>query len=184
MASKNVFEIQLETISQTNPAITNSEIEAITYAKGGYSVIIYHQTLDENASPQMWQALYNIGALMQFANDCFDIYKDIHDGIFTLASRCEDYNVIKKLYLEKVKEANETVRKLPYSTSKKNEFLIIMHAIISQGLVAIDQMIRLQERLGGPVNCIEMPRKELITDMQKVKNIARWIRYAYQFPKL
>ena len=183
-ASKNVFEIQLETIRQTNPAITNSEIEEITYAKGGYSVIIYHQTLDENASPEMWKALYNIGALMQFANDCFDIYKDIHDGIFTLTSRCEDYKDLKKLYLEKVKEANASVRQLPYSTSMKNEFLIIMHAIISQGLVAIDQMIRLQGRLGHPVNCKDIERKELITDMQKAKNIARWMRYAYQLPKL
>ena len=121
---------------------------------------------------------------MQFANDCFDIYKDIHDGIFTLASRCSDYRELKKLYLQKVKEANESVRQLPYTTSKKNEFLIIIHAIISQGLVAIDQMIRLQDRLGGPVNCIETERKELITDMQKAGNIARWMRYAYQLPQL
>ena len=158
-ASKDVFEIQLETIKQTNPMISIEEMERITYAKGGYSVIIYHQTVDENTTPEMWQALYHIGGLMQFANDCFDIYKDIHDGIFTLASRCEDYKVIKKLYLSRVKQANALVRMLPYSTSKKNEFLIIMHTIISQGLVAVDQMIRLQERLGHPVNCIEMERK-------------------------
>ena len=183
-ASKDVFEIQLETIKQTNPLISIEEIERITYAKGGYSVIIYHQTLDENATPEMWQALYEIGALMQFANDCFDIYKDIHDGIFTLASRCEDYKLLKKLYLSRVKQANALVRLLPYSTSKKNEFLIIMHAIISQGLVAIDQMIRLQEKLGHPVNCIDMERKELITDMQKAGNITRWMRYAYQLPQL
>lgn len=183
-ASKDVFEIQLETIKQTNPVISIEEIERITYAKGGFSVIIYHQTLDENATPEMWQALYEIGALMQFANDCFDIYKDIHDGIFTLASCCEDYNLLKKLYLSRVKQANALVRLLPYSTSKKNEFLIIMHAIISQGLVAIDQMIRLQEKLGHPVNCIDMERKELITDMQKAGNIKRWMRYAYQLPQL
>ena len=183
-ASKDVFEIQLETIKQTNPLISIEEIERITYAKGGFSVIIYHQTLDENATPEMWQALYEIGALMQFANDCFDIYKDIHDGIFTLASRCEDYKLLKKLYLSRVKQANALVRLLPYSTSKKNEFLIIMHAIISQGLVAIDQMIRLQEKLGHPVNCIDMERKELITDMQKAGNITRWMRYAYQLPQL
>ena len=59
-----------------------------------------------------------------------------------------------------------------------------MHAIISQGLVAIDQMIRLQEKLGHPVNCIDMERKELITDMQKAGNITRWMRYAYQLPQL
>ena len=48
----------------------------------------------------------------------------------------------------------------------------------------IDTLIRLQEKLGGPVNCLDMPRKELITDMQKAGNIARWMRYAYQLPQL
>ena len=183
-ASKDVFEIQLETIKQTNPSITQKEIEEITYAKGGYSVIIYHQTLNENASPEMLKALFNIGALMQFANDCFDIYKDIHDGIFTLASRCPDYGEIKELYLQQVKEANRSVRELPYPVKRKNEFLVIMHAIIAQGLVAIDQMMRLQNQLGEPVDCFQRKRKDLITDMQKPRNIARWMYYAYKLPQL
>ncbi len=183
-SSKNVFEIQLATIKQTNPAITTAEIEEITDAKGGYSVIIYHQTLNETALQDMEKALFKIGGLMQFANDCFDIHKDIHEGIFTLASRCNDYNQLKTLYLEKVKEANHLVKLLPYPAKRKSEFLIIMHAIIAQGLVAIDQMIRLQQKMEGPVNCLEQPRKELITDMQKPANIARWMRYAYKLPKM
>ena len=183
-ASKNVFEIQLATIKQTDPAITNAEIEEITWAKGGHSVIIYHQTLDENASPEMLNALFNIGALMQFANDCFDMYKDIHDGIFTLASRSTDYRQVKHLYLAKVREANQSVRALPYPKKRVEEFLVIMHAIIAQGLVAIDQMIRLQQQTGCVVDCLQQPRKALITDMQKPRNIARWVRYAYQLPQL
>ncbi len=183
-ASRNVFEIQLETIKQTNPTITRAEIEPITWAKGGYSVIIYHQTMNETASPEMYAALFNIGALMQFDNDCFDIYKDIQDGIFTLASRCPDYRKIKKLYLERVVEANRSVRNLPYPQSRKNEFLVIMHAIISQGLVAIDQMIKLQDTIGKPVDCLQQPRKALITDMQKIPNIIRWMKYAYMLPKM
>ena len=181
-ASKNVFEIQLQTMRQTNAQITNAEIETITYAKGGYSVIIYHQVLDEIASPEMQDALFKIGALMQFSNDCFDIYKDIHDGIFTLASRSDDYITIKILFLEKVKEANKLVMALPFSTKRKDEFLVIMHAIISQGLVAIDQMIRLQKKLGKPIDCLQQPRKELVTDMQKLPNVVRWIYYAYKLP--
>ncbi len=183
-ASENVFEIQLETTRQINIEISNKEIEEITWAKGGYSVIIYHQTLDDKASPEMLEALFKIGALMQFANDCFDIYKDIHDGIFTLASRCNDYRQVKQLYLQRVKEANKAVRDLPFSKGKKDEFLVIMHAIISQGLVAIDQMIRLQKKLGRPIDCLQQPRKQLITDMQQLPNIARWMYYAYKLPGL
>ncbi len=181
-ASKNVFDIQIQTTRQTNAAITNTEIEAITWAKGGYSVIIYHQTLNEKASAAMQEALYEIGALMQFANDCFDIYKDIHDGIFTLASRCSDYRKLKQLYLDKVRVANQKVRLLPYSKKKKDEFLVVMHVIISQGLVAIDQMIVLQDKLGQPVDSLTQPRKALITDMQKLPNIIKWMKYAYRLP--
>lgn len=183
-AAKDVFEIQLQTIRQTNPAITSKEIEEITYAKGGYSVIIYHQTLDENASPEMYKALFYIGSLMQFANDCFDIYKDVQDGIYTLASRCSDYRQIKKIYINKVRETNRLIMKLPYPKSRKEEFCIIMHAIIAQGLVAIDQMIRLQKKLGTAVDCKTLERKELICDMQKAANITRWMYYAWKLPKL
>ncbi len=183
-ASKNVFEIQLQTIKQTNPAITNQEIEEITYAKGGYSVIIYHQTLDETASDDMLKALFHIGSLMQFANDCFDIYKDIHDGIYTLASRCNDYRKIKKLYLQRVKETNRLIMALPYSKSRKEEFTIIMHSVIAQGLVAIDRMIDLQDKLGAPVNTITLERNQLICDMQKPRNVVRWIYYAFKLPGL
>jgi hypothetical protein len=179
-----VFEIQIQTIKQTNPAITNEDIEKITYAKGGYSVIIYHQTLSDIASDDMLKALYHIGSLMQFANDCFDIYKDIHDGIYTLASRCDDYRKIKNQYLQRVKETTNLIMALPYSKSKKQEFAIIMYSVIAQGLVAIDRMIKLQDKLGAPLNCLKLERKQLVCDMQEPRNVARWIYYAYKLPML
>jgi len=49
-ASKDVLDIQVETIKQTNPAISKQEMERITYTKGAVSVIIYHQCLDEAAA--------------------------------------------------------------------------------------------------------------------------------------
>ncbi len=183
-AAKDVFEIQLQTIRQTDPSITTCEIEEITYAKGGYSVIIYHQTLDEEASAEMLKALFNIGSLMQFANDCFDIYKDVQDGIYTLASRCSDYRQLKNTYIARVRETNRLIMALPYSRRKKEEFCVIMHAIIAQGLAAIDQMLRLQTKAGSPVDCKTLERKELICDMQKPSNVARWMYYAWLLPRL
>ncbi len=183
-AAKNVFDIQLETIRQTNPAITNKVIEEITYAKGGYSVIIYHQTLDEPASTQMLEALFYIGSLMQFANDCFDIYKDIHDGIYTLASRCEDYKELKSLFLNRVKETNHLIAALPYNKRRKREFAVIMYFIIARAMVALDQMIKLQIKQGKPVDCLTTMRKQLITDMEKPGNIIKWLYYTYKLPNL
>lgn len=183
-AAKNVFEIQLETIRQTNPIISDDEIRNITYAKGGHSVIIYHQTLDEPASAAMFKALFYVGSLMQLANDCFDIYKDIHDGIYTLASRCNDYRQLKKLFINRVKETNRLIMALPYSKKNKLEFSYVMYFIIARAMVAIEQMIKLQNKLGAPVNCLQAQRKQLITDMEKPKNIIKWLYYTYKLPAM
>ncbi|MGI8634947.1 MAG: hypothetical protein ACR2KZ_06055, partial [Segetibacter sp.] len=112
-AAKNVFEIQLETIKQTDPAIEDAELERITYAKGGYSVIIYHQIMDQPASDDMWKVLFYVGSLMQFSNDLFDMFKDLRDGIVTLPDRCDDYQKLRTLFFSRVKECNKLIYALP-----------------------------------------------------------------------
>ena len=83
-ASKDVLDIQVETIKQTNPNISKEEIQRITYTKGAVSVIIYHQCLNEAADEQMQEVLFLIGSLYQLGNDIFDLYKDVRDNIYTL----------------------------------------------------------------------------------------------------
>src|SRR4030095_301192 len=57
-ASKNVLEIQVETVKQTNAGLSKEEMEHITYTKGAVSVIIYHQCLNEVANEQMKEVLF------------------------------------------------------------------------------------------------------------------------------
>ncbi len=181
-ASKNVFEIQIETIKQTNPLITDEEIERITYAKGGYSVIIYHETL-KKASPEMWQALFYVGSLMQLANDIFDMHKDVPDGIYTLPNRCTDFSALKKKYMDRVAECYRLIYALPYTKKNKTEFCIVMNFIISRGVVALDHFINLEKEKGRPLHIASLTRKEIICDMQKPSNILRWLKYMYTLPK-
>lgn len=183
-AAKNVFEIQLETKKQTSHSITDEELKRITYAKGGYSVIIYHSILNNKASAEMTQALFNIGSLMQLTNDIFDMHKDLRDSIITLPDRCGDFGNLKKIFIEKVKETNKSIYSLPFKKRDKEEFSIIVNFIISRGLVALDQMIKLEEKFGKPLRMSQLSRKQIICDMQKVKNILRWLFYIYRVPKL
>lgn len=183
-AAKNVFEIQLETIKQTDPSIDDTELERITYAKGGYSVIIYHQIMEKPASEDMWKVLYHVGSLMQFGNDLFDMFKDLRDGIVTLPDRCTDYTSLKELFLSRVKECNRLIFSLPYSQQKKEEFAIAMHLIISRSVVVIDKMMHLEEQLGKPLHYNKLSRQQLICDMEKPKNIIKWLYYSYKLPQL
>ena len=82
-ASKDVLDIQVETIKQTRPDISKDEMRRITYTKGAVSVIIYHQCLNEPADEQMLEVLFLIGSLYQLGNDIFDLYKDVRDNIYT-----------------------------------------------------------------------------------------------------
>jgi hypothetical protein len=183
-AAKNVFEIQLETIKQTDPAIDDQDLTRITYAKGGYSVIIYHQIMERPASKEMWEVLFYVGSLMQFSNDLFDMFKDLRDGIITLPDRCTNYTSLKELFMTRVKQCNRLIYALPYKHHKKQEFAVAMHLIISRGIVVIDKMIRLEQQLGKPLHYQTLTRKQLVCDMEKIRNIIKWLYYSYKLPNL
>jgi hypothetical protein len=184
LAAKNVFEIQFETIKQTNPAIDFDEMERITYAKGGYSVIIYHQILNRLASEQLTEVLFYVGSLMQFDNDLYDMFKDLRDGITTMPDSCPDFYNLKQRFLNRVKETNRLIDALPFSKNKKIAFGFAMHFIISSGLPVFDKMMELEQKYGKPLDFKNLSRKELICDMQQTKNVLRWVKYMFTIPSM
>jgi len=184
LASKHVLDIQMETIKQKNPGISKEEMERITYTKGAVSVIIYHQALDEVATDQMLDVLFYVGSLFQLGNDIFDLYKDVRDHIYTLINTCEDFSVCKQNFIERVRLQNDKIMALPYSQKNKETFCIVMNSINARSLVALDRLIRLQKNMPGKINWWTMERKDMICDMEKPLNMARWFYYMWKLPKL
>ncbi len=183
-ASKNVLEIQIETVKQTKPFTTKEDTQRITYTKGAVSVIIYHQALDETASGHMLDVLFYVGSLYQLGNDIFDLYKDVRDNIYTLVNTCDDFLAFRQMFVERVKAQNRRIMALPYKEQNKKEFCIIMNTINARSMVAIDQFIRLQKKLGNKkINWWQLERKDMIVDMEKKINILRWLNYTRQLPK-
>jgi len=183
-ASKNVLDIQVETTKQTNPEISKEEIERITHTKGAVSVIIYHQSLDEIASPQMLEVLFYVGSLFQLGNDIFDLYKDVRDNIYTLINSCQDYITFKEKFLQRVKEQNGKIMALPYAEKNKKEFCIVMNTINARSVVALDQFIRLQRKMHSKINWWKLQRKDMIVDMEKPSNFLKWFYYIMKLPKM
>jgi hypothetical protein len=181
-ASKDVLDIQMETVCQTNPAITKEEIRRITYTKGAVSVIIYHQCLDEMADEQMLEVLFLIGSLYQLGNDIFDLYKDVRDKIYTLVNTCDDYSGFKKGFIERVRLQNQKIYALPYSKKDKEDFCIVMNTINARSLVAIDQFIETEKKYKGKIDWQQRERKDMIVDMEKTKNILKWLKYIFALP--
>ena len=183
-ASKNVLDIQVETIKQTRRDIPVEEMRRITYTKGAVSVIIYHQCLDEAADSQMQEVLFLIGSLYQVGNDIFDLFKDVRDHIYTLVNTCEDFEQFKKDFAERVKLQNQKIYALPYGKKDKEEFCIVMNTINARSMVAIEQFIATEKHCGKKINWWQLQRKDMIVDMEKTKNILRWLYYIWKLPKL
>jgi hypothetical protein len=182
-ASKDVLDIQVETIKQTDPRISKEEMQRITYTKGAVSVIIYHQCLDGAASEQMKEVLFLIGSLYQLGNDIFDLYKDVRDNIYTLVNTCDDYMQFKKDFIEQIKLQNKKIYALPYVQKDKEDFCIVMNTINARSLVAIEQFIRTQQKTGKKINWWQLQRKDMIVDMEKPVNFLKWLKYIYVLPK-
>jgi len=183
-ASKNVLEIQVETIKQTRPSITKEDMQRITFTKGAVSVIIYHQCLDETANGHMLDVLFYVGSLYQVGNDLFDLYKDVRDNIYTLVNTCDDFLAFRQMFIERVKAQNRRIMALPYREKDKKEFCVIMNTINARSMVAIDQFIRLQKQLGNKkINWWQLERKDMIVDMELKINLLRWFKYIRLLPK-
>lgn len=183
-ASKNVLDIQIETIKQTKRDISRQEIERITYTKGAVSVIIYHQTLNETATPQMLDVLFYTGSLYQLGNDIFDLYKDVRDNIYTLVNTCDDYVAFRKKFIDRVREQNKKIMALPYLKKNKNEFCIVMNTINARSVVALDQFVKQQKKYRGKIDWWQLQRKDMIVDMEKPVNFLKWLYYIWKLPKL
>lgn len=179
-AAKNVLNIQIETARQTNPAISVPELEHITHTKGAVSVIIYHQCLDDVAGEQMQETLFLIGSLFQLGNDIFDLYKDVRDNIYTLVNTCTDYSAFRKSFLQSVHVQNQKIMALPYAEKNKKEFCFVMNTINARSVVALDQLVRMQQKNGKKINWQELHRKDMIVDMEKPRNFLKWLWYAYK----
>lgn len=183
-ASKNVLDIQVESIKQTNRSIAMEELQRITFTKGAVSVIIYHQSLDDAASEQMLEVLFHVGSLYQLGNDIFDLYKDVRDNIYTLVNTCDDYEILKQDFIHRVQKQNDAIMALPYTFQAKKEFCIVMNTINARSLVAVNRIIRLQKKAGSKINWWKMERKDMICDMEKLVNILRWLYFIWKLPKL
>lgn len=183
-ASKNVLDIQEETIKQTKPSITKQDLQRITYTKGAVSVIIYHQCLDTAASLHMLDVLFYVGSLYQLGNDIFDLYKDVRDNIYTLVNTCDDFLAFRNMFVERVKAQNRRIMALPCREKDKKEFCIIMNTINARSMVAIDQFLHLQKKMGNKkIDWWQLERKDMIVDMEKKSNIISWLRYTRRLPK-
>jgi len=181
-ACEQVMEAQLRSRLQTDSTIPVSELEKITFNKGGYSMLLFFQLLDQDKILSVHELVYTIGSAYQLCNDIFDIYKDVRDGIYTLPNTCTDFVVLKKNFILKIKTQNAELKRLDLGLKKTRHLLISLNLVNARALVALDHLIR-----AYPVSTPDpftywksKARHELVIDMEKPGNIIKWMWYIYK----
>ena len=179
----NIHQAQIDSLEQLKNDISLERILSITERKGGYSLLMCKHYIQIPVSEALDNCWYQLGGMIQMTNDLYDIYKDTMAGIYTFANTQNEFEKIRDQYISQVHKYNQSIEKLEYDDSKKLIFQIKLSLIPALGYVALENLKNLQgdtERL-KPFSAY--PRKDLIIDMEKIKNIFKLIKYSYQIAK-
>lgn len=175
-----LYRAQLLSKQQHQSQLPDEMLLEITFTKGGYSVLLCRHYLDLAADKNEEACWYQIGTIIQLTNDLFDIYKDLTDEIDTLPNRMTNAYTFEQFFRKQVNTMNHLIKQLPYDTPRMESFRLSMAGIHSFGLIAIEQLKGIQGDALQLPDFKTLPRKALIVDMEKPRNLIKWLNYTYQ----
>jgi len=173
--AKLVYEAQILSKKQTSDNLSVEEILHITQQKGGASILLFRSALAGNINALEEELIFNIGVMTQLENDFFDIYKDYQNRIHTLATVSKSMHSLRSEYQSIVNNIYRLTEQTDFPKRNKVKFSRLIAILSTRGLVCLDQLIEIQE--GETFEISSYSRTQLICDMEKLKNISKWIRY-------
>ncbi len=176
--------VQLESLQQFDPNIENDHLISIARRKGGYSLLMCRHYLELPVAKYTDDVWYHLGAVIQLSNDVFDLYKDLQEGIYTYANRATSYQAIQEVYEQEVTALRKSIVAMPVPYFKKLRFSILLSLIPALGLVALDNLQRLQAGSVQLPAWRNLSRKALIVDMEKPKNLFSLMVHAFRLGRL
>jgi hypothetical protein len=173
---QKVFYWQKESLKQLNDRITEEELYQITYNKSYYAVLLYCAVLDNYPSPEILKMLYPIAGLMQLTNDAFDVWKDVHSGVYTLPNLYRNFEQLQQKFLEETATINQILCQLPYPAKARQAYAITIHSLPAMGLMAIEQLKSVTNGISSFAALFAMSRKTLVCDMDSTPQKMKWLQ--------
>ncbi|TAF77938.1 MAG: hypothetical protein EAZ53_00975 [Bacteroidetes bacterium] len=185
VSNRNLFyqSVEKTQIAQSKSRIqfektTNRNVlKKIEYEKGSASTLMYRNLISSDLKPNEIEMIAELGFLLQFLNDIFDVYKDREQHIYTLANTVDDIDIVKTELDEIIANFVSQLKLVNYKKTQKNKFLAHVFLIAARGYVCIEQYKNLQKN--GKFQIANYSRKQLICDMEKSINIFKNLKYAY-----
>lgn len=172
-----VHKAQVASIEQEKSVIEKDRIWEITQIKGGNSVLFYRTAFNSLPVSGEKEALFQLGSLMQFENDIFDVYKDAKANIATLPTTVSKIVELLKMYEEQLSLMIELSYKMDYPDIKVEKFLNGIMPVINRGFVCLDQYHNLEKNNDNIFDLASFSRKQLICDMEKPQKLFKTICY-------
>jgi hypothetical protein len=169
---KKVYDAQVESKKQAiKGSLPKEEIKRITIHKGGVSVLFYRSVLSNPLSKEEKQALYQMGGLMQFGNDIFDVYKDCQKNIDSLITTAHDIKEMRSEFISMTENSFASVCQTKYDRKNIKKFLrLISMSLCSRCHTFFDQLEKKQEQTNNVFTPYQYSRRDLICDMEKARN--------------
>lgn len=178
---QRVYMAQVESKKQNAPGLSFEEIKRITMFKGGVSLLLYRTAFDNQVGEPEIKMLEHLGGLMQLSNDIFDVYEDSRDGIHTLVTTSTHISSIKILFRQLLKEGYDLCYASGYPEKNVKKFInIISIGVFSRAIVCLDQLESKEKLTGNVFMPHSYQRKDLICDMDTLRNKMRSLQYHIQ----
>ena len=146
---RKVFHAQVESLKQAGVGLSREEIRRITVEKGGVSVLFYRTVLDQPLNASEEKALYNMGGLMQFGNDIFDVYKDSLHGIETLMTTTTKVDVVRKEFEKMMVSSFAPFYELGYPRRNVKKFLRMVSLSLCADVLFVSTNLKKKKRKQG-----------------------------------
>lgn len=169
-----------QNLSKNQPEnILHKQLLENSLNKGGYSGLMYALLLDNLKNPGLEKLGFLLGGYGQLMDDIFDIYDDAKSGVQTFANQSKTVLELRSVAEEHERKILEISRTIAIDGKAWQRFSEVLYVFASVVEMALRQFERIEKKQGiGPSQCLSIPRKNWIIDMENPANIVRLFRLA------
>lgn len=134
---QRTLEAQLRSKQQFQQNLSYPALIQILKDKCGYTTLLCRAVVNQSISQAEEEAIYELGALVQFINDINDLYKDSKQGIRNFANSFGTLAEIKRALMQQTNLALHQVKQLPYPKKTKRYFLFVFYSFVVVGIAQL-----------------------------------------------
>jgi hypothetical protein len=175
-AIEYAIKTQIDSRKQQIASTNYFELRSLVYKKGGAAVLLARAFLDGNQTPAQQVLHHHIGAMIQYMDDCFDVFEDHQDGIRTLTTDCSDVQSHHDDFSQEMESLSRLLQSSGYKSRDGCRWLQTFRLWSAMTEVHFGLLTQCAKETGGKLDLKRHTRKELITDMALWKNRWAWVR--------